>query len=117
MLLFRGTPFHRIQSGYYCQGGDVTKFNGTGGASIYEEPIPDENFTLKHSCPGVLTTCSDDKSTCDSKFNLTFRPLKTMDGKRIVFGKVVKGIDILPTVNNLFCFGILYFLLVCIIVI
>ena len=89
----RGTPFHRILAGYWCQGGDVTKFNGVGGASIYDEALPDENFSLQHSCPGVLSTYIDDKNACDSKFNLTFRPLRTMDGKKIVFGKVVKGIQ------------------------
>lgn len=71
----------------------MTKFNGVGGASIYEDDLPDENATLKHTCHGVLSTYSEDRNTCDSKFNLTFKPLKTMDGKKIVFGKVVRGMQ------------------------
>ncbi|XP_014205169.1 peptidyl-prolyl cis-trans isomerase E-like [Copidosoma floridanum] len=111
-LSYKGTPFHRILSGYYCQGGDVTKFNGIGGASIYEDEeaypsLADENLALRHACPGVLSTFAGDRSTAlfDSKFNLTFRPLKTMDGKNVVFGKIVKG---LPNLLKVKAYGTKY---------
>ncbi|KAJ8682697.1 hypothetical protein QAD02_018489 [Eretmocerus hayati] len=109
-LSYRGSPLHSIVSGYWCRGGDVSKFNGSGGASIYSNDNGDndkngkslnvlstteENLTLQHSCPGVLSTYEDveskNPSRFDSKFNLSFRPLHTMDGKKLVFGKLING--------------------------
>ncbi|XP_014220306.1 E3 SUMO-protein ligase RanBP2-like [Trichogramma pretiosum] len=92
-LSYRGSPFHRIVSDYWCQGGDVTKFSGVGWASIYPNDRifePKElSSGLRHTRPGVLSTSAADGF--DSRFNLTFRPLKTVDDRCLVFGKVVKG--------------------------
>ncbi|XP_076548464.1 uncharacterized protein LOC117607233 [Osmia lignaria lignaria] len=89
----RNTPFHRIVSGYWCQGGDITKFNGSGGTSIYGDSFENENYNLRHAGLGVLSMCNDDNNRCDSKFNLTFRRLETVDNKHVVFGKVTSGIS------------------------
>ncbi|EZA58581.1 E3 SUMO-protein ligase RanBP2 [Ooceraea biroi] len=85
------TPFHRIVSGYWCQGGDVTKFDGTGGTSIYGNSFEKENFQLRHTGPGVLSMCNNENDRNDSKFNLTFRRLETMDENNVVFGQVIGG--------------------------
>jgi cyclophilin family peptidyl-prolyl cis-trans isomerase len=87
----RNTPFHRIVSGYWCQGGDVTKFDGSGGTSIYGESFEKENFEMRHTGPGILSMCNNDEDRNDSKFNLTFRELKTADGDKVVFGRVIEG--------------------------
>nr|XP_003700764.1 PREDICTED: peptidyl-prolyl cis-trans isomerase A-like [Megachile rotundata] len=92
-LSYKNTPFHRIVSGYWCQGGDVTKFNGSGGACIYGDSFENENYNLRHAGPGILSMCSDDENRSNSKFNLTFKRLETVDSKHVVFGKVVSGIS------------------------
>lgn len=91
-IIHRHTPFHRIVSGYWCQGGDVTNFDGSGGISIYGDSFDKENSDLRHTEPGVLSMCNNDDGRNDSKFNLTFRCLKTMDGDRVVFGRIISGI-------------------------
>lgn len=91
-IIYRRTPFHRIVSGYWCQGGDVTKFNGTGGTSIYGDAFNKENSNLHHTGPGILSTCDNDDGKNDSKFNLTFKCLKTLDGDKTVFGRIIGGI-------------------------
>ncbi|KOC70678.1 E3 SUMO-protein ligase RanBP2 [Habropoda laboriosa] len=98
-LSYKNTPFHRIVSGYWCQGGDVTKFNGSGGISIYGESFENENYNLRHAGLGILSMCSENENTSNSKFNLTFRQLKTVDGKHVVFGKVIAGLSNIYKVN------------------
>ncbi|KAK0097145.1 hypothetical protein PV326_003150 [Microctonus aethiopoides] len=88
-ISYKNTPFHRIISGYLCQGGDVTNFNGSGGTSIYGGDFEDENFKLKHTSPGILSMWNNGKHTNNSKFILTFKELEVLDGKNVVFGKVI----------------------------
>lgn len=57
-LHYKGTPFHRIVPGFMIQGGDIVSSDGKGYDSIYGGTFPDENFKIKHSHAGALTTTS-----------------------------------------------------------
>ncbi|KAI5573290.1 hypothetical protein BDE02_10G070600 [Populus trichocarpa] len=100
-MYLKGSTFYNIVRGKWAEGGDFSEENGTGGENIYGIPFFDEGERLKHDAPYLLTTASDyHKYRIGSCFFITFNELHELDGKHVVFGRVVRGYETVQKIEQ-----------------
>ncbi|WAR12379.1 CYP6-like protein [Mya arenaria] len=97
-LGYTGSPFHRIIDDFVVQGGDVVFHNGTGETSIYGGRFADEAFTLNHYGAGWVSMANAGPDTNTCQFFITAKAANWLDGKHVVFGKVVRGMWVLKQI-------------------
>jgi cyclophilin family peptidyl-prolyl cis-trans isomerase len=100
-LCYQGIPFHRVIRDFMIQGGDITHRNGMGGESIYGKTFEDEYLKREHDRVGLVSMANRGPSTNASQFFITTQPCEHLNGKHVVLGRVIEGMEIVHTIENL----------------
>uniref|UniRef100_A0A8D8EW18 Peptidyl-prolyl cis-trans isomerase n=1 Tax=Culex pipiens TaxID=7175 RepID=A0A8D8EW18_CULPI len=87
-LHYKGIVFHRVVKDFMIQSGDFSNSNGTGGESIYGGTFDDEEFTLKHDKPFLLSMANRGKNTNGSQFFILKTAVETKTEKHITIRPV-----------------------------
>ena len=97
---YKNSIFHRVIKDFMIQGGDFVNGDGTGLMSIYGTKFPDECFDFSHDSPGLLSMANSGKDTNGCQFFITCAPCEFLDGKHVVFGRIVDGLLVMRKIEN-----------------
>ncbi len=94
---YDGVVFHRVISNFMIQGGDPTGTGSGGPGYKFEDEVKDN--PLKHE-QGVISMANAGPNTNGSQFFITHSPQPHLNGNHTVFGKVVKGQDVVDAIQQ-----------------
>ncbi|KAH9925526.1 cyclophilin-like domain-containing protein [Fomitopsis serialis] len=95
-LYYKNSIIHRSIQGFMVQGG--AQWNG--GESIYGGTFPDEDLTHPLDAEGLLCMANKGPNTNGSQFFVTLRECPHLNGKHVVFGRVIRGYDVIQQVAD-----------------
>jgi len=95
IVTYKGTKFHRVIKDFMIQGGQIP-----GGTSIFGGNFADENFDVKFHGLGWVAMANAGKDTNKTQFFITTSDTWYLNGKTVVFGKVIKGMSIVDKIQN-----------------
>lgn len=99
---YNGLPFHYVRSGFVAMAGDPACAPDSGACSGLDGPgysLPLEGSSLRHEA-GALAMVADGAVSHGSLFYITYDDLGQQDGKDVVFGRVVEGMDVLRSLTQ-----------------
>ncbi|KAI3388608.1 hypothetical protein SNEBB_003029 [Seison nebaliae] len=100
VLWYKNSEVHRIIPDFIIQMGDSVTMDGTTNESIFGKNFIDENFILSHLNVGMVSMANSGPDSNGSQFFITLAPARWLDGRHVVFGKVVKGMKVLKKLGE-----------------
>jgi len=99
-LSYKGSHIHRVVKDFVVQMGDVLNGDGSGSISVYGKSFNDENFILSHRSAGWVAMANSGPDTNGCQFYILLTKARWMDGKHVVFGKVIRGFDVVQAMGE-----------------
>ena len=99
-LHYLNSEIHKVQKGFLIQGGDIINGDGSSGHSIYGKTFIDESFQRRHACAGLLSMANKGRDRNSSQFFVTLRACPHLDGKNVVFGQVIMGMEVVKKLQE-----------------
>ena len=99
-LTYKNTCINKIIKGFVLGGGEL-KNDNEEYKCIYGQYFDDENYNYGHCRRGLLTMDNDGKNKNNSKFFITLNHIPWFDGKHVIFGQIINGMDIIEQIENI----------------
>lgn len=98
---FDGHLVHRVKAGAWVQGGDLVDGSGQHSEAAKGGFLRHESFVIPHDRPGLIGMANHGKDTNGSQYYITLKELPFLDGRSVIFGRVISGMRAIMKINKL----------------